>query len=347
MTSSSRRRRSSGQPSLRDVAAAAGVSHQTVSRVINESPNVANHTRAAVHAAIERLGYRRNNLGRELASLRSGRIGFITSHLYEFAPSSLNVALHEAAERAGYEVILVALQDWRASALLDAFERLLAQSVEAVVLAANSRSAIDAVRHLQQPTPVVIVSGSREQHPLSVGIDNEPGARLATDHLLDLGHQSVAMVSGPPTWLETQQRSAGWRLAHRRRGRTPGPVWPGDWTPASGHKAGLEIGARADVSAVFVANDQMALGVLLALAEVGRRVPDDVSVVGFDNVPEAGYFLPPLTTVHQDFEVVADQAVALAVRAIAGDVDHPPVRIEPSLVIRSSTAHPAEQALSR
>lgn len=339
-----RRRRNSGRPSLHDVAALAGVSHQTVSRVVNGSPKVAPATRAAVHAAITQLGYRRNNLGRELASLRSGRIGFVTSHLDEYAPGALNRALHAAAERTGFEVVLVALRDWRSSTIVEAFERLHDQSVEAIVLAASSRTLVGAVRHMEPAVPVVIVSGAREQHPLSIGIDNAPGARIATEHLLDLGHRAVAMVSGPSTWIETQQRVAGWRAAHAQRRLSPGVLLPGDWTPRSGYRAGLNIARRPEVTAAFVANDQMALGVLLALAEAGRRVPEDISVVGFDDIPEAGYFLPPLTTVRQDLAAVAGGALDLAVKAIAGEVAVATVRIGPTLVVRSTTAPPRQRS---
>jgi len=331
------RRRKSGLPSIMDVAAAAGVSHQTVSRVLNGSEFVRDETRILVEHTISELGYRRNPAARALASLRSRRIGFVAAHLEQRGPALLSVALQEAAKADGVEAVSVALSGLDREALTDAVQWLLDQGVESIVVAVTHREALASIQDLAVGVPLVLVAGERENHPFTTGIDNEEGARLATDHLLEAGHRSVALVSGPLDWIEAQQREAGWRAAHAARGVKPGPVWVGDWTPRSGYEAGRHAAKRKSVTAAFVSNDQMALGFLLALSEGGRRVPEDVSIVGFDDLPEAAYFNPPLTTVHQDFSAVARRAVELAMGAVSGGPPRPAELIQPRLVPRGST----------
>ena len=150
---------------------------------------------------------------------------------------------------------------------------------------------------------------------MAAGIDQVMGGAMATEHLLALGHQHVAHVTGPLDWLEASQRRSGWQEAHRRRSVVPGPEVNGDWSAHSGYDAGLWIADDPSVTAVFAANDAMALGVLKALHERGRRVPEEMSVVGFDDTPEAAYFWPALTTVSQDFERLGHQALDLTLRA--------------------------------
>lgn len=328
------RRRS---PSMADVAALAGVSHQTVSRVLNNSPLVRDDTRERVHAAIVELGYRRNAAARLLATNRSGRIGMVSAHLALYGPSMIAAAVQEAGREAGYDVAVIGVLELSEQGLRDAVERLLDQAVEAIVVAVAHRDALSLVRSLSLPIPVVLVQGVGPGDAMAAGIDQVVGARMATDHLLELGHRSVALVGGPADWTEAVQRREGWQQAHEARGVLPGPELAGDWSPESGYSAGLRIARSADVSAVFVSNDAMALGVLKALHEAGRAVPDDVSVVGFDDVPEAAYYWPALTTVAQDFPELGRRAVDLTVRALAGE-ERPSVDLtQPHLVVRASS----------
>jgi len=176
--------------------------------------------------------------------------------------------------------------------------------------------------------------------PLSAGIDQEAGAALAVGHLLDLGHRHVAHVSGPRDWVEANQRRRGWRQAHEVRDLLPGPELDGDWSPESGYRAGLKIAADDQVTAVFAGNDSMALGLLKALHERGRRVPEDISVIGFDDVPEAAFYWPALTTVAQDFSELGRRALGLALAAVRGDADATVELIAPTLALRASTAPP-------
>ncbi|MGY2873154.1 DNA-binding LacI/PurR family transcriptional regulator [Marmoricola sp. URHA0025 HA25] len=324
-------------PSMADVAKHAGVSHQTVSRVLNDSPLVREETRARVLAAIDELGYRRNMAARMLATNRSGRIGVISAHLVLYGPSMIGAAVQDAGHRAGYDVSLVGLSEFSARSLRDAVERLLDQAVEALVVAVAQRDAVAETRALQLAIPVVVVQGVSAGQTMAAGVDQLAGARAATEHLLDLGHRRVAHVTGPMDWVEAEQRREGWRVAQSDRGLLPGPELAGDWSAESGYAAGLQIAEDHDVTAVFAANDAMALGVLKALHEQGRRVPGDVSVVGFDDVPEAAYYWPSLTTVNQDFASLGRCAVELALRALDGEADPVVELVEPRLVARSSS----------
>ncbi|MFI5695485.1 LacI family DNA-binding transcriptional regulator [Kribbella sp. NPDC051586] len=327
-------------PSMTDVAAAAGVSHQTVSRVLNGSELVRADTRARVLAAIAELGYRRNNAARLLVTNRSHRIGMISAHLVLHGPSMIAVAVQDAGHKAGYDVSLVAVQDFSPESLRAAVDRLLDEAVEAIVVAVAHREALEQAISVEVPVPMVVVQGVSEGQRMAVGIDQEVGARLAVEHLLDLGHRHVAHIAGPLEWVEARQRRAGWQHAHEQRHVLPGPELFGDWSPRSGYEAGLRIAEDPDVTAVFAGNDAMAIGLVYALHEKGRDIPGEISVVGFDNVPEASYLWPALTTVDQEFSVLGRRAVELTLRALAGEVEPSTHLIPPALVIRDSTAGP-------
>lgn len=328
-------------PSMADVAAAAGVSHQTVSRVLNEHPLVKDGTRARVRAAIEELGYRRNNAARALVTNRSGRIGMVAAHLALHGPSMLAGAVQEAGHAAGYDVALVGLPELSAASLRSAVERLLDQAVEAVVVAVAHQDSRETVASLRLPVPVVMAQGIQPGQPMAAGIDQQLGGRLATAHLLDGLREgdAVAHVTGPLDWVEAGQRREGWLAAHEQRGTQPGREIAGDWSARSGYEAGLVLAHDESVIAVFAANDAMALGVLRALHEYGREVPGQVSVVGFDDMPEAEFYWPPLTTVRQDFAALGMHAVDLTIRALDGEKDAAVDLVRPELVVRQSTGH--------
>ncbi|WP_432876690.1 LacI family DNA-binding transcriptional regulator [Kribbella sp. CA-245084] len=327
-------------PSMTDVAAAAGVSHQTVSRVLNGSDLVRADTRARVEAAIAELGYRRNNAARLLVTNRSRRIGMISAHLVLHGPGMIAVSVQDAGHKAGYDVSLVAVEDFSSQSLREAVGRLLDEAVEAIVVAVAHREALEQVRSLDAGVPIVVVQGVSAGQPMAVGIDQEAGARLAVEHLLDLGHHHVAHVAGPQEWVEAGQRRAGWQRAHEERRVLPGPELAGDWSPKSGYEAGLRIAEEPDVTAVFAANDSMAIGLMSALHAKGRDVPGEISVVGFDNMPEAPYLWPALTTVDQEFSLLGRRAVELTLRALEGDLAPATQLIRPGLVVRDSTAAP-------
>jgi DNA-binding LacI/PurR family transcriptional regulator len=189
--------------------------------------------------------------------------------------------------------------------------------------------------------PVVIVhAGAHYDHP-AIDTDQTQGARLATEHLLELGHRTVWHVGGPPSSFAADQRRRSWEQTLRDHGRDVPPLLIGDWTSTSGYDAGCELAADADVTAVFVANDQMALGVLRALHMHGRTVPGDVSVVGFDDMEEAAQFWPPLTTIRQTFTDVGRCSVDILLAQLdATDDQHIPIAVPTTLILRNSTAPP-------
>ncbi|WP_324278554.1 LacI family DNA-binding transcriptional regulator [Blastococcus brunescens] len=291
---------------MSDVAALAGVSHQTVSRVVNGHPNVAPHTRERVERAIAELGYRPNIAARALVTGSTRTLGLVTVKINQYGPAQTMLGLENAARAAGYSLSVSILDDATAGAMREAVDTFVAQRVDGIVALSTYDDAAEALRALDPPVPLVAVQvGGGEDRP-AVGVDQETGARLATRHLLGLGHRTVHHVAGPADSQEARGRIDGWRSELLAAGApVPEGMLRGDWTPSSGYLAGKALAARIrggeDITAIFTANDQMALGLLAALHECGLRIPEDVSVVGFDDLPEAPYFTPPLTTVRQDF----------------------------------------------
>ncbi|GGR89732.1 LacI family transcriptional regulator [Streptomyces humidus] len=328
-------------PTMADVARQAGVSHQTVSRVLGDHPNVRDATRARVLRAIEEMGYRRNFSARALATRRTRTLGVVASDTTLYGPASTLFALEEAARAKGYLVSTVSLRKLTMESLSEALDHLSEGGVEGVVAIAPQRSAVDALAELRHPFPVVIVGGGPGVDITCVGVDQHLGARLATGHLLAAGHRTVWHLAGPEDWQEAADRAAGWRDTLEAAGVEPPMLLRGDWSPLSGYRAGQELAGWVGrgLTAVFVANDQMALGVLRALREAGVRTPQDVAVVGFDDIPEAEFFAPPLTTVRQDFSAVGKRGIALLLDLIEGrpPATAPRVEIEPQLVVRAST----------
>ncbi|MET0449431.1 MAG: LacI family DNA-binding transcriptional regulator [Aeromicrobium sp.] len=325
-------------PVMADVAALAGVSHQTVSRVINGMPNVQPGTRDRVLAAIKDLGYRPNTAARALVTRRSSTIGIISTAAGLYGPTSIQRSVEKAAREGGYFAGSVSLKDVSATGLTDAIDHLLRQGVEGIVMIAAQHEAVDLIKRQDPGVPLVVVEGDLSRAKFAVGVDQHRGAHEATNHLIGLGHTCIAHVSGPEGWTEADARRQGWHDAITAAGLTPGPLLVGDWSAETGFRHGRELAEDTDVSAVFAANDQMAIGILRALHEAGRRVPDDVSVVGFDDLPEAAYLIPPLTTVRQNFVEVGRRAIAVLTAAIHGEEEDLERLIAPELVRRDSTA---------
>jgi DNA-binding LacI/PurR family transcriptional regulator len=328
-------------PVLADVAERAGVSAMTVSRVLNGYPGVADATRARVEQAVAELGYRANTAARTLAGGRSRTLGVVGVETPYYGPSNVVFAIEAAAREAGHSVSLVTLKRTDVAEMRAALDRLRLAHADGVIVLAPINAAVDAVATLHADVPHVIASADPTAGLATVAIDQEAGARLATRHLLDLGHRTVHHVRGPRSWIDAGARAAAWRRELRESGRPMGHCITGDWSPHAGYEAGRRLAADPDVTAVFAANDQMALGVLRALHEAGRAVPGEVSVVGFDDTPESAYYTPPLTTVRQDLREVGRRCVELVLGIIAGDETERHVAVAPDLVVRSTTAAPA------
>jgi DNA-binding LacI/PurR family transcriptional regulator len=335
------RRRESRPVNMFDVAKAAGVSHQTVSRVLNDSAAVKESTRRRVNAAIDELGYHRNLAARALATHRSKTLGVICFDSTLYGPASMLYAIEHASRNAGYFVSVASESTIDSTTLPRALNRLTEQSVEGVVVIAPLSETRHALSGLRRELPVVAVDGTGGLGLPVVSVDQHDGARQVTRHLLEQGASTVWHVTGAEGWTETDARLAGWREELGAAGRAIPEPLHGNWSAASGYQAGGALARRADVEAVFVANDQMALGLLRAFAEAGRAVPDDVLVAGFDDVPEAEFYSPPLTTVRQDFATVGRRSVEMLIARIEvtddGPIDDQPVLVPAQLVVRQST----------
>ncbi|MEV0198611.1 LacI family DNA-binding transcriptional regulator [Nonomuraea sp. NPDC050691] len=325
---------------MADVAREAGVSHQTVSRVLNEHPNVRSETRTRVLEAIDKLGYRRNLVARALVTKHSRTLGVVSFDTTLYGPASTVYGIEQAARAAGYFVSIVSLKSIDRDGVRDALDYLADQGVDGIVVVAPQRSAAQTLADLAPGVPTVAVEGGEAGDVSVVCVDQVEGGRLATEHLLSLGHETVWHVRGPSDWLEAEGRVAGWRAALAQAGLGAPEPLAGDWSPRSGYEAGRSLASMAGVSAVFVANDQMALGVLRAFSEQGVKVPDQVSVVGFDDIPESEFFSPPLTTIRQDFDAVGRNSIEVLLRQIEGEGSHACERlvVPPSFVARASTA---------
>ncbi|HEX6520172.1 MAG TPA: LacI family DNA-binding transcriptional regulator [Streptosporangiaceae bacterium] len=329
-------------PSQKDVAELAGVSSQTVSRVVNNRTNVDAQTRERVLTAMRVLGYWTNGAARTLATGQSRAFGLISFDLSAHGNARTIEAIAAAAQEAEYSVNIAGISAATEEAVQRAYARLTSQAVDGVVLI-EARILDTATIHLPTSVPVVIADGDPGRNFPAVDTNQAAGARDATQHLLDLGHETVWHVAGPRDSHAALRRAAAWHATLKQHRRIIPPLLYGDWSAESGLAAGRTLAERDDVTAIFAANDHMALGIIRALREAGRAIPGDVSIVGFDDVREASCFLPPLTTIHQDFEAVGRRCVELLLDQITrrGDASAGAIAsISPHLVERASTARP-------
>lgn len=328
-------------PSLGDVAAHAGVSTQTVSRVANGLTNVEDSTRQRVLASMQALGYRPNRAARALRSGRFRNIGVVMFTLSSYGNMRTLDAIAISAARAGYSITVVPVEHPTQQDVSVAFTRLLEQAVDGIIIVIEAHIIDRADVELPPGLSVVVVDSTERSDYPQVDTDQAEGARQATEHLLGLGHETVWHVSGPADSYSAARREEAWRRTLEEAGAPVPEVFHGDWSTAAGYAHGRTIASRPEITAVFAANDQMALGVLRALHEAGRRVPEDVSIVGFDDMAEADSFWPPLTTVHQEFEAIGRRAVELLLAEIEGRPEPVGASVmHTRLVVRGSTGAP-------
>ena len=326
------------QPRLEDVAALAKVSHQTVSRVINNHPNVSAATRVRVEAAIAELGYRRNTAARSLVTRRTQTIGVLASELGQYGPANMLLGVQQAAREAGYFVSIAAIKGAGATAISDAVRHLTDQGADGMIVIVPHDGTLQTLEQLNLDLPVIVVGGAGDERLSGAMVDQKLGARLAVAHLISLGHRRIGHVSGPLDWIDGQARVKGWREELADAGLPDDLLIEGDWSAGSGYRIGQQLAEQRDATAVFVSNDQMALGLLRAFGEKGVRVPEDVSVVGFDDQPESAYFMPPLTTVRQDFEELGKRCMDLMRAQIEEGAAAGTLVVGPELVVRASTS---------
>ncbi len=330
------------QTTIEDVAALAGVSRQTVSRVLNNRGLVADETQARVLEAIEALNYRPNASARSLASRRTYTLGVLTANFSDYTHARIIEGAEAEAREQGYLTFVGTAEHGPHGEPLRSPLLSQHQTEGLLIVYHGSNSDNHAIfEDIPHGLPIVTIGYAQNREDVvTVGIMNDQGVRQAMAHLLGLGHRCIAHITGPPEMYESQERRLAYMEALQEAGITPKEslIASGDWSSASGYRATMELlDRRIDFTALFVQNDRMTLGVLQALRERGLRVPQDVAVVGFDDIPSAPYFSPPLTTVHHPFYDVGRRGVQMLIELINGQSAPPgPVRLKTRLVIRQS-----------
>lgn len=328
------------KPSMYDVAALAGVSHQTVSRVLNDHPSIRESTRAKVMQAIAETNYTPNPIARALATSRTHRLGVLMDASGQYGPSSTLHGFEEAARESGYEVAAVSVPELPVSDAAAGIDYLQQQGVEGVFVIAPRLSSMASVRAAGRDLPVVIAASDAAPDRLTASVDQRAGAGLAVEHLVELGHRDIRHLAGPLDWLDARARMSQWRAVLEERGLPVHEPVVGDWTADFGYRYGSESAEVTEATAIFVSNDQMALGLLHGLHGRGIRVPEDLSLVGFDDIPESRHFLPPLTTIRQDFRALGRASVRLLLAGLRGQEVREDEMIAPELIVRESSAPP-------
>jgi len=333
---------------IKDVAQAAGVSTQTVSRVLNNRPDVSPDTRASVQQVISKMGYAPNVLARSLSRGRSNTLGIVGFGLGYYGSTSVLTGIEKKSNQLGFSFILSLLDRFEADRVDEILRDLLSRQVEGIIWAVPGISEVfqGFPQKLQEiPVPVVFLNTEKTNHDVVVAMDNRQGGRLATQHLLDQSYQKVGILTGPKEWWEARQRERGWRETLLEAGYDDldDLKVEGDWSAASGEVGLHAMMAKApDIDAVFVSNDQMALGVFQAARRMGLQVPGDFGIVGFDDIPESAYFYPSLTTVRQNAEKLGAVAVEQMAQWIQANQDNeefnPDTRwVQPRLIVRKSS----------
>ncbi|GAB3982135.1 LacI family DNA-binding transcriptional regulator [Plantactinospora veratri] len=336
------RRRRESAPSIRDVAAAAGVSYQTVSRVLNDSPKVSPDTRRLVLEVIGQLDYRPNRAARALGSGRASAVTVVTADTTLYGYASTLRGIEEAARSQGLAVGVRVVESDQATDVRQAVEYVSDPSAGSVVVIAFDAAGAGVLRALPVGVPAVAATeagGLADSPRTMLFLDERQAAAEATRHLLDLGHRTVHHVA-IPSETGTSARQAGWRGVLRAAGAPVPRVLHAGWEPRSAYLAGQRLAADPAVSAILCGNDDTALAVRRALYEAGRDVPGDVSVVGFDDVPGAAYWTPALTTVRMDFVALGRACLAAVVAEVTGAARPDAPLAPPRLVVRESTAPP-------
>jgi LacI family transcriptional regulator len=337
---------------IRDVAAAAGVSHQTVSRVLNDRPDVAEKTRRHVLQIIEELEYQPSAIARSLTKQRTHTLGVVTAGLDYVGPSRSLNGITEQAERMGYALLLKELPRFDAQDPGPLFKSLLARQIDGIIWAVaevgDNRAWLQEQSGKLQVPIIFLTMRPRPGVPI-VAVDNYAGGRMATEHLLEQGYRHIGHITGPLDWWEARQRKAGWQDALQAVGVPEAALHfeEGDWSADSGEQAiSRLLTGYPEMDAVFVGNDQMALSVLQMACRRGIQVPADLAVVGFDGLPETAHYWPPLTTVYQDQQSLGRTAVAELVRTIEANRKQKPgaepkiITLQPELIVRASSVPP-------
>jgi len=330
------------QPNIYDVARLAKVSHQTVSRVLNKNPSIRPETKARVENAMESLGYRPNLAARALASSRTHMLGILSSDTDFTGPAAMVHYMEIAARQNGYFAVSVGIDANDPKSVNDGIEHFKKLAVEGIAFVTPQLEAVEQVRSQLKGIPVVTLDSMYRMDELAVSVDNFSGGVTATSHLIELGHRNIVHISGPKGWFESTSRAAGYTSTMLTSNLAP-QVIDGDWEISTGYRIGKELDVMGKgITAMFIANDRMALGFMHATREKGLSIPEDLSIVGFDDLDETAYSSPPLTTLRQDFKELGSRAMGLLIAEIAGKPTKKMERLVPDLILRKSTSIPRE-----
>lgn len=324
--------------SMIDVAERSGVSHQTVSRVLNNHKSVSEKTRAKVLAAMKELDYRPNLVARALVTGKTATIGVLSHDTTLFGPASTLHAVQSSARNMGYKTTIYSLKSEDPESINAGISELMSDGVDGIVIIAPQIQGTEEISKVIGNFPAVLVESESSASLPSVNVDQIYGAYEVTKHLINLGHKKVAHISGPKDWFETDRRIKGFMKAISENKLDDSLIWEGDWSASSGYEAGKKIVKNKKITAIFAGNDAMALGALKAINEAGLNVPRDISLVGFDDLPESRFLTPSLTTARQDFQEVGEQALAILLGLINKKKARMNVAIKPEILIRESTA---------
>ncbi len=328
------------QPNIYDVARLAKVSHQTVSRVLNNNPSIRPETKSRVLKAMESLGYRPSLAARTLASSRSKMLGILSSDTDFTGPAAMVHHMEAAARAQGYFVVTVGIDANDEESVQSGIDHLMKLGIEGLALVTPQLRAVEIARAAVSGIPVVTLDSMYRMDELAVSVDNFAGGAAATQHLIDLGHRNIAHISGPQGWFESTTRAAGYTATMLNANLTP-QVIDGDWLIDTGYRIGKKLDIESKgLTALFIANDRMSFGFMHAMRERGIDVPTRLSIVGFDDLEEATYSSPPLTTLRQDFKQLGERAMNLLLSEISGTSTKKLDRLIPDLIVRGSTAAP-------
>lgn len=326
-------------PSMFDVALRAGVSHQTVSRVLNNHKNVSVQTREKVMDAMQELDYRPNMAARALVTGRTATFGVLSHNTTLFGPASTLHAFQSAAREKSYKTTIYSPKDEDRDSIISGIQELISDGVDGIVIIAPQLQDTKEIINAIGKYPAVLVEGESSALLPSVNVDQLYGSYELTKYLISLGHKFIAHISGPKDWYESQKRLAGFKQALEEENLDSSFTYEGDWSAQSGYNLAKEILKNKTITSIFAGNDSMALGALKVINESGLRVPQDISLVGFDDAPESQFLSPSLTTARQDFQEVGAQALDLLLDLINNKKTSKSVAIKPKILIRESATN--------
>jgi DNA-binding LacI/PurR family transcriptional regulator len=328
-------------PTLMDVAKKSGVSHQTVSRVVNGNKNVSDKTRKKVFKFLEEMGYVRNQAARSLAIGKSSKIGVLGIETTLYGPTIIFHDIQVEARKAGYSLVIELIKDIDDSSVSDGIQHLIKDGVDGIIVITPQANGSKNLESLKLKIPVVAHEGKQTDYISIVTSNQFKGGLLATNHLISLGHKNIGHLGGPLSFFDATERHRGWKAALTRSGLPVARYLVGDWSAQSGYQLTFDLLQDSSMTAIFIANDAMALGALKAISELGLKVPQSVSLVGYDNAPETPYLVPGLTTVDQRFDLVASNSINQLIKFLdSASAKSTTTHISPALIVRASSAAP-------